>query len=136
DAICCFGLTPAQYYVLETLADESMGVGDLARAHGVAISTMTRVLQGLQAKRLVATRQEPRDGRRRQAALTARGKQRWRTIRQAVLATEARIFNQFDSRGQQAIVTAIKRLLEGFNGRGCCPPQTAASPVTNRRRKR
>ncbi len=135
DEICCFGLTPAQYYVLDTLAEGPRGVGELARAHGVAISTMTRVLQGLQARRLVALRTEPRDGRRRKATLTARGSQRWRAIRQAVLATEARIFDQFDAQGRQAIVTAMQRLVEGFAGGACCPPRTGSAPGADRGRE-
>jgi DNA-binding MarR family transcriptional regulator len=124
NAICCFGLTPAQYYVLETLAGESLGVGDLARAHGVAISTMTRVLQGLQARRLVALRPEPRDGRRRRAALTAQGKQRWRTIRQAVLATEARMLSHLDANRQRAVVDVLKTLTACFADGTCCTTET------------
>lgn len=133
DEICCFGLTPTQYYVLETLAEEPQGVGELARAHGVAISTMTRVLQGLQAKRLVATRQEPRDGRRRKAALTARGKQRWRAIRQAVLDAEARMLGRFDAPGRRALVSVLQQLTASVGGGTCCLPETPH--VTTRRPK-
>jgi DNA-binding MarR family transcriptional regulator len=85
---------------------------------------MTRVLQGLQARRLVALRPEPRDGRRRRAALTAQGKQRWRTIRQAVLATEARMLSHLDANRQRAVVDVLKMLTACFADGTCCATET------------
>lgn len=69
------GLTSAQHLTLMTLAPGPLAMGELAEATGVAVSTATRMVQGLRRAGFV----EPvevtgADARRRYVALTAAGR--------------------------------------------------------------
>lgn len=67
-------LSPAQQLTLLTLRDGPLGVSEVAQGTGVAVSTATRMLQGLRRMGLVEPDVAGNDRRRRSTRLTAEGR--------------------------------------------------------------
>lgn len=70
------GLTALQAAILETLADQPQGVGELARWLRVSKPTVSRALKTLVRKDLVQVSPDPGDRRRVQVRLTPEGRRR------------------------------------------------------------
>jgi len=74
DAICCGSVSVSQCVVLQTLLAEPADVSNLARALGVTNSAMTRLLDGLEQRELVARERTSDDRRRVHLTLTEPGR--------------------------------------------------------------
>src|SRR5688572_19376471 len=69
------GLTEARLATLKwVIADGRSSVGDLAAAEGVSSPTMTRIIDGLEAEKLVLRRRSSQDGRIVEVVATALGR--------------------------------------------------------------
>jgi len=66
-------LSPEQQLTLMTLRDGPLGVSEVARGTGVAVSTATRMLQGLTRMGLTEPETAGGDRRRRNTRITAEG---------------------------------------------------------------
>lgn len=75
-------LTFSQYITLKKLAEGSAGASDLARAAELNPSAMTRLLDKLEAKGLLAREADPDDRRALNIQLTEAGRTIWRNIDQ------------------------------------------------------
>src|SRR6202162_377747 len=77
DEVCCEGMTPRQCSILRTLtARQGARLSDLAADAGITPSAMTRVLEKLEAQKLVQrVRGAAEDGRAANVAITRHGRQ-------------------------------------------------------------
>ncbi len=75
-------LTFSQYITLKKLAEGTAGASDLARAAELNPGAMTRLLDKLEAKGLLAREADPDDRRALHITLTAMGRDIWRDIEQ------------------------------------------------------
>src|SRR3981189_2189583 len=75
DEVCCDGLSQRQCSILRTLvAQEGARISDLAASSGISPSAMTRVLEKLEARKLVErVRGAQADGRAATVKITAAG---------------------------------------------------------------
>ncbi len=122
DVACC-GMTVAQAATLEALADGPQRIVDLGRRLGITPSTLSRNLDRLEQRGLLARRPAEEDARVIHVALTAKG----RRAAGEVLASEeqfARAILDRVPRAQQAgIVDQLESLLAAVREatESCCP---------------
>ncbi len=75
------GLTEQQWRVIRVLADhDDIDASELARRSFLLAPSLTRILQHLEAERLVRRRGDSRDQRRSVFALTANGRRRFNAV--------------------------------------------------------
>ena len=74
DQVCCGTVTVAQCVVLQTLLEGTWDASTLAGQARVTKGAMTRLLDGLETRGLVARHQDPDDGRRWLIELTTTGR--------------------------------------------------------------
>lgn len=100
-------LSPEQQLTLLTLRDGPLGVSEVAQGTGVAVSTATRMLQGLTRMGLVEAEPGGDDRRRRNTRLTAEG----RRILEASLALRdarfAALIAPLSDRDRAALVDGV-----------------------------
>jgi DNA-binding MarR family transcriptional regulator len=106
-------LTHVQFFVLGTLlwfgtSNRSPNQGELARASGLDPMMTSQVVRALQARGLVARRDDPDDSRAWRLALTARGKRAAVAGAAAVRAAEARVFAAI--RDKPAFLAALQEV--------------------------
>jgi len=122
DEVCCGGLSQRQCSILRTLvAREGARISDLAASSGITPSAMTRVLEKLEARKLVErVRGLHEDGRAASVKITPAGKkvrqqldelmrERTRTIVQAIPATR-----------RKEVLSALQLLNDVIASAGCC----------------
>lgn len=94
------GISPARLSALSVVVFEGpIGIGDLAAAEGVAASTMTRLVDGLERDGLVGRAADPEDGRGVVVRPTPKGSRilgRGRRRRVGVLASGLRMLSDED----------------------------------------
>lgn len=99
-------LTFSQYITLKKLATGTAGVTDLARAADLNPGAMTRLLDRLETKGLVAREADPADRRALHIQLTETGRTIWRDIDQCgVRVREAALAGLGDS--ERNLLTAL-----------------------------
>ena len=74
DQICCGSVTPAQCVLLQTLREGAWDVSTLAERTSVTKGAMTRLIDGLERRGLVARMRGENDGRRVLVSLTPSGR--------------------------------------------------------------
>ena len=90
------GMSAARMGVLRQLSNSeqgSLGVVDLARALGVTPAIVTRQVQELEAEGLLRRRNAPRDRRRSQLHLTARGKRTFARLHERAHELQTRVLD-------------------------------------------
>ena len=90
------GMPSARMGVLRQLRsseDGSLGVVDLARALGVTPAIVTRQVQELETEGLLRRRSNPRDRRRSQLHLTARGQRAFEQLHQRAHELQSRVLH-------------------------------------------
>src|SRR3954470_17748013 len=99
-------LTLSQYHLLEPLlvADEPLGVGELACAAGVSAPTATRMLAGLERDAFVERRACTRDRRVVRVALTPEGRERMTRKRERMAARHEELYRSLEP-GERARAT-------------------------------
>ena len=106
DMMRATGLTLNEYATLVNLSEapnRELRMADLANAAGLSASRMTRLVEDLESRGLVAKRRSTTDGRGNVANITSQGLAKLRTSWPAHLASvRRRMFDHLDS-------TAVKR---------------------------
>lgn len=101
-------LTTAQHLALATLADGPLGTSDLAAGTGVAVSTATRMIQGLVRQGLVEPVEVPgADRRRHHVGLTAEGRRMLRAADQSLRMRIRAVVDEMTPREQVVVVQAV-----------------------------
>ncbi len=124
-AVCCFGVSVSQCYLLETLdRHQGLTMKQLAVELHLSLSTVTRVVGPLVEKGLVLRREDPRDRRRRLMALTSRGKRLCVRIWDHLARSEERILRQFPASRRDQLIQLLGELNQAFDScrEECCRP--------------
>jgi DNA-binding MarR family transcriptional regulator len=87
---------------------------DLAALAGLDASTVSRETAHLIALRLVERRSDPLDGRAARLALTDQGRERLRSLREAVLDQLAAACGSWEPEDVEAFATALHRFARGL----------------------
>ncbi len=105
------GITPGQFGVL-VLIDRNPGLNQsaLARTLGIERSTMVAVIDGLEARKLVARQGSVADRRAKVLSLTKRGKSLLADVAPKVRHHENRIAEDLDAEEVAALIALLKRV--------------------------
>jgi MarR family 2-MHQ and catechol resistance regulon transcriptional repressor len=122
--ICCYGISVSQCYTLEALGEHgALSMQALASYLHLAISTMTRVVDTLVAKRLVERRNDPRDRRICQVTLTPSGTELLRRIQGELIAREQAVLSRIPASSRQHVIMALEELARAVDDWRCTVPQ-------------
>lgn len=104
------GLTAAQYSLLTIIEVEpGLSGAELAQDAMLAAQSVNELTISLERAGLIERRRDPRDGRIRNAYLTAQGQAATTKARQLVYGLEARMVNALTGRQQQDFKTSLVR---------------------------
>jgi DNA-binding MarR family transcriptional regulator len=123
DVACC-GMTVAQAATLDTLrAEGPLRLGDLGRRLGVSPSTLTRNLERLEGRGLVARTPDPRDSRASAAALTAAGRRAAARVGRQDAVFARGVLERLEPSRRDATLDALTDLLAAVRSatEACCP---------------
>jgi DNA-binding MarR family transcriptional regulator len=108
-------MSPSQGLTLQALNDGPLSMGDLAAATGVAVSTATRMVQGLERAGLVERADvADADRRRRYVGLTAAGRKVLREVGEVQTARLTALLAPLDAAGRRAILEGARALTEAM----------------------
>jgi DNA-binding MarR family transcriptional regulator len=114
--ICCHGISVSQCYTLQALAaDGRMAMGDLADRMRLSVSTMTRVVDQLVAKRLVARHLDANDRRVCAIDLTEAGRALFETITGELIESEKAVLMTIRSSERATVVAALRELVKAID---------------------
>ncbi|MFM2421925.1 MAG: hypothetical protein RL291_455 [Pseudomonadota bacterium] len=105
-----FGVTIPEWRVLANLGRRSMGAGELADASSLDKPAVTRALQRLEARGLVARETPEGDRRRAHLALTPKGRTLYRQIAGLALGWEAKVLADLSAADRKALDVALEKL--------------------------
>jgi DNA-binding MarR family transcriptional regulator len=109
--ITSFGISVSQCYVLETLHFRgALTMKDLAQQMHLTISTITRVVDQLERKKLVRRKKHPDDLRIRLIKTTARGEKVFLKSWANVFESEKRIFKNIKPEYQKVLLSLLREL--------------------------
>lgn len=122
DEVCCAGLTQRQCAILRTLvAQEGARISDLAASSGITPSAMTRVLEKLEARKLVErARGTHADGRAASVKITARGREIRRQLDELMRERTRGIVAAIPAALRAEVYGALQLLNNGIAAAGCC----------------
>lgn len=117
------GMPASKLAVLRLLAvtDGGVGVMDLARILGVNAAAVTRQLQDLERSRLIRRRADPRDGRRQQLSLSAKGQCLFAEIHERGHALErslSALLSADEFATATTVLTKLRTFMEGLGENG------------------
>jgi len=126
----CCGVTLAQCHMLvETAKGEAgrpLGVGHLAQALGVDLSTASRVADGLVRQELLERAPSKVDRRRAVLSLTAQGRRLVDAINRAMDDYAARVLSALPSPRREQVLESLELLVEAMQqARSCCNQDAA-----------
>jgi DNA-binding MarR family transcriptional regulator len=128
--ICCHGVSVAQCYALETLVETGgTTMGELARRQRVAVSTMTRVVDGLVDKGLVNRWFDPDDRRVCRVGATGGGVDLVARITDELVAREKAVLGRLPAAHRESLIGALEEFAAAMGA--CCPAPSA--PTTRER---
>jgi MarR family 2-MHQ and catechol resistance regulon transcriptional repressor len=106
-----YGLSVSQAYALRALAESGpLAMNVLAKELDLTVSSTTRVVDGIAARKLVKRSQSPVDRRIWHVALTARGQQLWRKLEGELLAIDAAVLSSLGSAERETLIRAMDTL--------------------------
>jgi DNA-binding MarR family transcriptional regulator len=109
--ICCYGISVSQCYTLEALGEHgTLTMQALATHLHLAVSTVTRVVDTLVDKGLVARHIRVKDRRVCEVALTSSGTALLHTIQGELIAREQAVLERLPSASRAHVIWAIKAL--------------------------
>ena len=109
--ITSFGISVSQCYVLETLHFQgALTMKKLAEQMHLTISTITRVVDQLEGKKLVNRKQHPEDSRVRIIKLTPKGEKVFLKSWTNVFESEKRIFENIKPEHRKILLSLLKDL--------------------------
>lgn len=122
DEVCCGGLSPRQCAILRTLvAQEGARISDLAASSGITPSAMTRVLEKLEARKLVErVRGGQKDGRAASVTITPAGRQVRQELDQAMRERTEAIIRTIPAKRRGEVFAALRLLNDVISSAGCC----------------
>ncbi len=123
DQKVCYGITLAQCYTIETLAQKGLiSMNDLSRLQGVTISTMTRVIDVLVRDEIVERVASPDDRRKVCIQLSEKGTVLARKLKKCTEAYTQRIFENIPADKKDMVTQAMQLLCDGIEklGKSCC----------------
>jgi DNA-binding MarR family transcriptional regulator len=122
DEVCCEGMTPRQCSILRTLAArQGTRLSDLAAETGITPSAMTRVLEKLEAQKLVQrVRDATGDGRAANVAITRHGRQVRARIDKLMQLRTRTIVNAIPAGFRPQLLAALRMLNQTLGPDGCC----------------
>ena len=122
DVACC-GMTVAQSATLEALRAGGMRIVELGRRLGVSPSTLSRNLDRLEERGLVARRADERDARAYVVALTKAGRAAAARVAAGEVDFAAEILGRLPAAERRDVVEALESLLGAVRGatEDCCP---------------
>jgi DNA-binding MarR family transcriptional regulator len=132
----CCGVTLAQCHMLvETTKGEAgrpLGVGQLAEALGVDLSTASRVADGLVRQKLLRRTSSKVDRRRSALSLTAEGRRLVDAINQAMDDYSAQVLAAVPSSRRKEVLESLEVLVEAVQQAGHCAGVDAVHPRNRR----
>lgn len=122
DVACC-GMTVAQAATLEALIDGSLRLGDLGQRLGIAPSTLSRNLDRLVERGLVARGPDPHDRRALRADLTSEGRAAAAIVRRNEVDFVRGILDSLPDGSVPTTLAAFENLLAAVRSatESCCP---------------
>lgn len=112
-------LTPPQFYVLKTLAENEgeCRIGDIARAHHLTSATMTGLVKRLEAMQppLVRRRRNQADGRSVDVILTEAGAARFMAVQRALMDQLRAVFRLLPAAERRDIITKVRLYFSVFS---------------------
>lgn len=122
DEVCCEGMTPRQCSILRTLtARQGARLSDLAADAGITPSAMTRVLEKLEAQKLVQrVRGAAEDGRAANVAITRHGRQVCARIDKLMQQRTSTIVSAIPAGFRPQLLAALRMLNQTLGPDGCC----------------
>jgi len=122
DEVCCGGLSQRQCSILRTLvAREGARISDLAASSGITPSAMTRVLEKLEARKLVErVRGAHKDGRAASVKITAAGRKVRQELDQLMRERTRTIVQAIPAIRRKEVLSALQLLNDVIASAGCC----------------
>lgn len=122
DEVCCDGLSQRQCAILRTLvAREGARISDLAASSGITPSAMTRVLEKLEARKLVErVRGSHDDGRAASVRITAAGRRTRQQLDELMRQRTAQIIESIPKQKRAQILESLALLNSAIETAGCC----------------
>jgi DNA-binding MarR family transcriptional regulator len=122
DEVCCDGLSQRQCAILRTLvAQEGARISDLAAQSGISPSAMTRVLEKLEARKLVErVRGAQADGRAAMVRITAAGRRTRRQLDELMRERTNQIVESIPGKQRRQVLEALQLLNGAIESAGCC----------------
>lgn len=109
--ITCCGISVSQCYVLEALHFQgAITMNKLAQQMHLSISTITRVVDQLEGKKLVTRKQHPKDSRARIIKLTPKGEKVFLQSWTNVFESEKKIFENIKPEHRKVLLSLLKDL--------------------------
>ena len=124
DEKVCYNVTLSQCYTIETLARKGkLAMKELTQEMGVAISTMTRILDVLVRDGLVKRKEAPADRRMVYVELTNQGQELAVKLKQCADNYLGAILAKIPKSKQQQVIESLRILIYAINQqRACCSP--------------
>ena len=112
---------PSSHFALMSVlahAERPLGVTEIAEALDVDAAAVTRIVNTLEAERLIRRRGDPRDGRRRNVCLTATGLTLFSDIHDRTHDLERRLAAELGAEALRAAAATLARLRAFVEGKG------------------
>jgi DNA-binding MarR family transcriptional regulator len=127
DAVCCGTVTVPQCIVMQQLLDAEREVSALASSVGVTVSAMTRMVDGLTARRFVERGRGEDDKRRVTVRLTRAGRTEAERLRGLTEGAIGAVFSRIPGDKHASVVEALRLLRTAIEGaradlEACCAP--------------
>ena len=122
DEVCCDGLSQRQCAILRVLvAREGTRISDLALLSGISPSAMTRVLEKLEARKLVErVRGSQEDGRAASVRITPEGRRTRKLLDELMMQRTHQIVGSIPEKQRPQILKALSVLNNAIESAGCC----------------
>jgi DNA-binding MarR family transcriptional regulator len=122
DEVCCEGLSQRQCSILRTLvAQEGARISNLAASSGITPSAMTRVLEKLEARKLVErVRGAQTDGRAAMVRITDEGRRTRKQLDALMRERTNQIIGSIPKPKRAQILDALQILNTAIESAGCC----------------
>jgi DNA-binding MarR family transcriptional regulator len=124
EEICCGTVSPAQCVLLQTLTEGEWDISGLASHARVTKGAMTRLVDGLENRSLVARQRAEDDARRVLISLTPNGKKEAKRLHRLTERSIATIFERIPAAERDQVIRSIHLLREAAeqtrNQLDCC----------------
>lgn len=138
DEVCCEGLSQRQCAILRVLvAREGTRISDLAALSNISPSAMTRVLEKLEARRLVErVRGAHDDGRAAMVRITPEGRRTRKQLDALMRQRTHQIIASIPDKERPQILKALTILNNAIESAGCCALNAPVERLTQIQEKK